>query len=503
MSEEKADAAAWLAVAAGTIGAFMATLDTSIVNSALPTIQGGIGAGADEGSWVSTAYLVAEIVMIPLAAWFEKIFGLRTFLLLATTLFVGFSVMCGTATGLNQMIIGRVGQGFSGGAMIPTALSIVATRLPPGQQAVGTALFGMTAVLGPVFGPPIGGWLTVNVSWHYTFFLNIPVGILLVGLVMVGLPHRETRPSLLLEADWLGILGLALGLGCLTVVLEDGQRERWFESELIVRLSVVSAVGFLMLLVGQFVSRSPVIDLGILLRPAFGGVFVCSLVVGAGVYGILYLIPQFLSSVPDYNAEQSGFVAMISGIPPLLLMPLFPLLVRRFDLRVMIAIGLVAYTVGCYVNASISPLANGQQFVLSQVLCGVGQAFGLLFLNQAATATVPRDKAEDASGLFNAARNLGGSFGIAMIKTMLERQQNLHGSRLQESVTANSVLAQEQVSPTMTPEAAQAALEGLKTTIDTQATVMSYGDLYLILAVLMAAALPAVLLIRPRRQAEP
>ncbi len=170
----KADAAAWLAVAAGTIGALMATLDTSIVNAALPTIQGEVGASGSEGTWISTAYLVAEIIIIPLTGWLERVFGLRNFLVTCTILFVGFSVLCGVATNLNMMIIGRVGQGVAGGGMIPTALTIVATRLPPDKQPVGVALFGMTAVLGPVVGPVIGGWLTENASWHYLFFINVP-----------------------------------------------------------------------------------------------------------------------------------------------------------------------------------------------------------------------------------------------------------------------------------------------------------------------------------------
>ena len=176
-SEERADLGAWLAVAGGTIGALMATLDTSIINAALPTIQGEIGASGSEGTWISTAYLVAEIVMIPMAGWFEKIFGLRTFLLIVTVLFTIFSMLCGVAHDLNLMIVGRVGQGFTGGAMIPTALSIVATRLPAREQPIGVALFGVTAVLGPILGPVLGGWLTENVSWHYAFFLNVPIGI--------------------------------------------------------------------------------------------------------------------------------------------------------------------------------------------------------------------------------------------------------------------------------------------------------------------------------------
>jgi DHA2 family multidrug resistance protein len=190
---EKADLTAWLAVAAGTLGALMATLDISIVNSALPTIQGEIGASGTEGTWVATSYLVAEIVIIPLAAWFQRVLGLRTFLLIAASLFTLFSVACGMATSLTEMIIGRVGQGFTGGALIPTAQTIIAMRLPRSQQPIGIAAFGVTAVMGPVMGPLIGGWLTENVSWHYAFFLNVPVCAALLALLILGLPHEKSH----------------------------------------------------------------------------------------------------------------------------------------------------------------------------------------------------------------------------------------------------------------------------------------------------------------------
>ena len=279
----KADAAAWIAVAAGTIGAFMATLDTSIVNASLPTIQGEVGATGTEGTWISTAYLVAEIVMIPMAGWLEKSLGIRTLLLAASLVFTVCSIGCGISTSLAEITLGRIGQGFSGGAMIPTALSIVATRLPSSQRPLGTALFGMTAVLGPVIGPVLGGWLTENVSWNYVFFINLPVCIGLIGLLLIGLPADKRNMDELLHPDLLGIAGLILGLGGLTTVLEEGQRERWFESVLIRELSAISVLGFILLVAGQFWSRSPVINLKILLQRRFAGVFVMTLIVGRRV----------------------------------------------------------------------------------------------------------------------------------------------------------------------------------------------------------------------------
>jgi DHA2 family multidrug resistance protein len=488
-AEEKADAAAWLAIAAGTIGALMATLDTSIVNSSLPTIQGEIGASSTEGTWISTAYLVAEIIMIPLAAWFERIFGLRTFLLIATTLFTLFSMWCGISHNLIHMIIGRVGQGFFGGAMIPTALTIVGTRLPARQQPVGIALFGMTAVLGPVVGPIIGGWLTENLSWHYAFFLNLPIGVILLALVLIGLTPRKIDWNGFRDTDVLGLIGLVLGLGGLTIVLEEGQREGWFESAMITELSLVSAIGIALLLAGQVVARKPMIQLKILLDRSFAGVFLMSLMCGAALYGILYIIPQFLAEVPGYNSEQSGFIAAISGVPTIMMLAVFPILVRWIDLRVAITLGLLLYSISCFMNTHLSPDTSGPQFVTTQLLRGFGQFFSMLFLNQAATNSVSRDYAEDASGLFNAARNLGGSFGLAAITALQDRRQSLHVARLSESVTANSLGGQE-----------AEHLHGLKwlhDAIQAQATVMTYSDLYWVFGVALLLMIPLVLLLKP------
>ncbi len=485
----KADAAAWLAVAAGTLGALMATLDISIVNAALPTIQGEVGASGTEGTWISTAYLVAEIVMIPMSGWLERIFGLRTFLLVTTTVFILCSMACGISETLPQMILGRLGQGFSGGALIPTALTIVSTRLPPQQQSIGTALFGVTAILGPVIGPVVGGYLTENLSWHYAFFLNLPVGISLLVLLLVGLPHQEMHLEEFRNADAFGIAGLVMGLGGLTTFLEEGERVNWLSSELMRWLGVVSLLGFVFLILGQFVARQPVIRLRLLLDRVFGGVFVMSLVVGAALYGVLYLIPQYLVGVAGYNSEQSGFIAAISGGSTVLMMPFFPFLVKRLDVRISVAFGLFVYGVSCFLDSGLSPVSAGLEFVPGQILRGFGIFFSMVFLNQAAARSVETRYAADASGLFNAARNLGGSFGLAWIATMQDRRTSFHFSRLTELLPGNLLRVQAAVRSLGIPRLYQ-DLVG-------QATVLAYSDLYWLFGVLLMCTIPLVVLLKP------
>ncbi len=495
---ERADAAAWLAVIAGALGALMALLDISVVNSSLPTIQGEIGASGTEGTWVATAYLVAEIIIIPLSGWLERVLGLRTLLLVAVSLFTGFSVLCGFSSTLPMMIIGRIGQGFTGGALIPTAQTIIATRLPRPQQPIGSAVFGATAISGPLVGPVVGGWLTENYSWHYAFFINVPVGVLLLVLLTVAMPARRARLDMLLEADWLGIVGLALGLGALTVVLEEGEREQWFSSPLILWLTLVSAFGFLLLFAGQATARRPVIRLGLLLDRQFGSVVVMVVVVGMAIYGTSYAIPQFLAQIAHYNSLQSGGVVLLAGVPTLIMVFFSPLLTRHVDIRLSVAIGLTMLAMSGYSEAFLTIQSTGRDFVDSQLLRGFGTMFAVAFLNQAAIQSVPRDQASDAAGLYNAARNLGGSIALAGIAVIQDQRLWLHSRRIEESMAANSPDVQAYLAgQAQALGGPDAAMRALGATIEAQALTMTYNDLFWILAISTTAVIPLVLFLRP------
>ncbi|MDF8333859.1 MDR family MFS transporter [Novosphingobium cyanobacteriorum] len=497
-----ADITAWLAVVAGAIGALMATLDISIVNSSLPTIQGEIGASSTEGTWIATSYLVAEIIVIPLTAWLERVFGLRRFLLVASILFTGFSIVCGLSTNLTMMIIGRVGQGFTGGAMIPTGMTIIATRLPRHQQPLGTALFGSTLILGPVMGPLIGGWLTENLSWHYAFFVNVPVCILLMVFLIVGLKHQPMKLEELVEADWMGIAGLALGLGGLTIVLEEGNREQWFESSLIWQLTIVTVLGFGLIAAGQLFARRPVVKLALLRNRAFAAVFVLGLLVGAVLYGTSYVIPQFLAAVAGYNSLQAGFVVFLSGIPAAMMMPLFPLLVTRFDLRFMVMAGMLIMAMSCWLDTTLTAASDGSEFYVSQLLRGLGQALSMLFLNQAAIASVKPSEAGDAAGLFNAARNLGGSISLALLATLQETRLEFHRWTLHSALQSSDPAVQDWVNGQAAalgagPEGMAGAIRNIDLSITRDALVMAFTDDFVALMVCILAVVPLVLLLRP------
>jgi len=496
--EPNADLGAWLAVAAGTLGALMATLDISIVNSALPTIQGEIGASGTEGAWIATSYLVAEIIIIPLSAWLERLLGLRRFLLIAVTLFTGFSVLCGFANSLGLMILGRVGQGITGGAMVPTAQTIIAQRLPRHQQSIGTALFGMVAVMGPLLGPLVGGWLAENLSWHYAFFLNVPLSVILIVLLLTGLPSQAARLDLVQEADWLGIAGLALGLGGLTVFLEEGAREEWFASPLIQKMALLTVIGFLMLIYAQFTARRPVIKLALLLDRQFGSVAVMGMALGVVLYGTSYAIPQFLAAIADYNALQAGKVVLLSGIPSLLMMPLVPILIRRLDIRIAVALGMSIMAFSAYLETGLTQESSGGDFASSQLMRGVGQILSMLFLSQAVVQSVPPRDAGDASGLFNAMRNLGGSFALAGISVLQQDRVWFHSRRIEETLNANQPAVQDYVGGLGRAVGnADAGIRVLGQTIQGQALVMTYNDIFFVMSLVTVMVMPLILFLRP------
>lgn len=497
----------WIAVAAGSLGALLATLDISITNSALPQIQGQIGATGTEGTWIATGYLMSEIVMIPLAAWLTRVFGLRRFLIGTALCFTFFSMFCGLSSSLGAMIAGRIGQGFAGGAMIPTAQTIIRTRLPAHQLPIGTTLFGMTAILGPLLGPVIGGWLTENINWRWCFFLNLPISIALITLLFTGLPADRMNLERFIKADWLGIVGLAMGLSSLTVVLEEGQREHWFDSLLIIWLSIAMVCGFVLIAVGQLRSSTPILRLQLVTNGSFGSVLLIGTAVGAGLYGTAYLVPQFLGLIAGYNAEQSGSIMLLSGIPAFFLLPLLPKMLGRFDLRWMVGAGLLLYWSSCFLDTQLTSASVGHDFIASQLLRGFGQILVMMPLSQLSMRSVDIQHAGDASGLYNMSRNLGGTLGLALLGVLMDRRSHFHDDTLREGILANSQLAQDQMASNtasylaQTGDPATAQLQAfaqLAGDIAQQASVMAYNDAFYVLGWAMLACLPLIFILKKR-----
>jgi len=504
-AEKAASLRAWIAVVAGTVGAAMVTLDTSIVISSLPQIQGEIGATISEGTWIMTGYLAAEIVVIPMSAWLTRLLGLRTLLTAAVTLFVGFSLLCALSTNLTEMIIFRVGQGLTGAALIPSAQTIILTVLPRSKQLKGFALFTTGAMITPSLGPVIGGWITDHLGWPFLFLLNVPIGMALVAMLFVALDHAPVRPAELRSADWVGLAMLTIGLGCLTIVLEEGQREAWFDSALITRLSTLSALAFAILIAVELRHRNPVVRLSLLADRSFSASLLISFIFGGILYFGVFIAPAFLGTIAHYTSQQIGFALLALNGAQMLITPFTPAIQARVGPRAMIAFGLFLLGVGCLLNVDLTADTVADQLFWPQVVRGFGLSLVFMPLTQVATAGIAPVNAADASGLFNMVRNLGGSVGLAATAAIIDRRSVFHFQMISEQVTGNSRLLQDRMQsmgsqmgalgPDLMRGQAQ-ALAAIRGSIAEQGLVMAYSDALWLFGVALFLCIGTVLLLR-------
>src|SRR2546423_1868396 len=340
----------WIAVIGATLGAFMAVLNIQIVNASLADIQGAIGAGIDDGGWISTSYLVAEIVVIPLSGWLAQVFSIRIYLLTNAVLFLVLSAACALARDLPQMIVLRAVQGFTGGVLIPMAFTLIITLLPKAKQPVGLALFALSATFAPAIGPTIGGYLTENFGWQFIFYVNLVPGAVMMGMLFFSLEAKPMKLELLREGDWAGIITMAIGLSALQTVLEEGNKDDWFGSPFIVRLAIIAAIALTLFIVAELTAKKPLLNLRILLRRNFGFGVLANFLLGVALYGSVFVLPVYLSRIQGYNSEQIGLVLAWTGLPQLVLIPLVPRLMKRFDPRIVIGVGFALFAASNFMN---------------------------------------------------------------------------------------------------------------------------------------------------------
>ena len=491
----------WIGVLGMMLGGFMAVVDIQITNSSLRDITGGIGATLDEGSWISTSYLIGEIVTIPLTAWLSRVFSVRRYLLASVGFFLLFSCLCGIARSLGEMICFRVGQGFTGGVMIPMALTVVLSTLPKNRQPLGLALFGMTATLGPVIGPTIGGWLTDNFGWHWVFYINLFPGALMIGAIIYAIDRKPTQLELLRNGDWIGITSMAIGLGSLVAMLEEGQRKDWFGSEFIRRCGILAAIFIPVFVIIELTNKKPFVNLRLLGRRNLSVSCATNFVLGLALYGSIYLLPQYLTIVQGYSAFQTGLAMVWIGIPQLVIFPFVPKLMKRFDLRLLVCCGTLVFAASCWMNTSMSHDNAGDQFAIANTVRAIGQPFTIVPLASLGTALLDPKYAADGSALFNIERNLGGSVGTALLDTIVVQREQFHDFRIGEYVNPFRLVVQDrlsQISSIFTAKgydpvtATKSAYAQLKQLLRREAYVMAFNDAFL---VVMVALLIGALLV--------
>lgn len=479
------------------LGAFMAVLDIQITNSSLKDIQGALSATLEEGSWISTSYLVAEIIMIPLTAWLVQLLSARR---LAVWVSIGFlisSLLCSFAWNLESMIVFRALQGFTGGALIPLAFTLTLIKLPDHHRAKGMALFAITATFAPSIGPTLGGWLTERWGWEYIFYINVPPGLLMIAGLLYGLEKKPPHWELLKSTDYAGIVTLAMGLGCLQVFLEEGHRKDWLESTLIVQLGSVAVVSLILFVILQLSRPNPLINLGILCERNFGLTSIASLGMGLGLYGSIYLLPLYLAQIQNYNALQIGQVIMWMGIPQLFLIPLVPKLMKIIPPKLLCAAGFALFGISSFASGALNPDFAGDQFHPIQIIRALGQPMIMVTISLIATAYIQPQDAGSASSLFNILRNLGGAIGIALLATLLDSRAKIYFDYLRESVVPGNPAVAERLSAlTQQLGSEQAALGRISEITHQQAMIMAYNDAFHFVGIALAASMVAVLLTR-------
>ncbi|WP_413988536.1 MDR family MFS transporter [Labrys okinawensis] len=496
----------WIAVIASTLGAFMAVLNIQIVNASLADIQGAIGAGIDDGGWISTAYLVAEIVVIPLTGWLAQVFSIRLYLLVNAVLFLAFSVACAFAQNLEQMIVLRAVQGFTGGVLIPMAFTIIITMLPKAKQPIGLALFALSATFAPAIGPTIGGYLTENWGWKYIFYVNLVPGALMVGMLWFSLEKSPLRLALLRQGDWAGIITMAIGLATLQTVLEEGNKDDWFGSPFIVRLSLIAFVSLSAFLWIELTATHPLLNLRLLVRRNFGFGILANFLLGIALYGSVFVLPVYLTRIQGYNSEQIGMVLAWTGLPQLLLIPLVPRLMKRFDVRLVIAFGFALFATSNFMNIFMTADYASDQLFWPNIVRAVGQALVFTPLSAVATAGIEKENAGSASALFNMMRNLGGAIGIAMLQTFLSKREQFHSNILTNSVSLFEEATRERIAKLTAyfmshgvadqATATHKAIIALAFRVREQANIMAFSDTFYLLGAALVFALVASLALK-------
>ncbi|WP_457584995.1 DHA2 family efflux MFS transporter permease subunit [Ensifer canadensis] len=508
-SQPRASTRDWIAVLAGMIGAFMAILNIQITNASLLDIEGGIGTGIDNGAWISTSYLIGEIVVIPLTAYFSNVFSFRRYILVNSVLFPVFSIACAFAHDLGTMILLRGLQGFAGGVLIPMAFTMVLTKLPKTQQPLGLAFFALSVTFAPAIGPTIGGYLTENYGWQSIFFINVvPSAIMIVALALT-LDKQPMQLHLLKQGDWAGIVAMTVGLAALQTVLEEGNKEDWFSSPFIVKLSIIAFVFLAAFIWIELTVKKPLVNLRLLTQRNFGIGVAVNMLVGVALFGTVYILPQYLGQVQRYNAEQIGNVLAWTGLPQLLLIPLVPVLMKRFDARYIGFLGISIFAISCFMNITLSADSAGDQFWIPNIVRAIGQALVLTPITAITTAGIAPSDAAAASGLSNMLRNLGGAIGTASLGTILTKREQFHSNIIGQSVT----LAREEVRDRLSQSASyfmahgvsdpvlasHKAIAALGQIVRRQALILGFSDTFAVIGVVLAMAALALLLTQKPR----
>jgi MFS transporter, DHA2 family, multidrug resistance protein len=496
-----------------SIATFMEVLDTTIANVSLRHIAGGLAVGIDESTYVVTSYLVANAIVLSISGWLSTVIGRKRFYMICVGTFAAASLLCGTAWSLDSLVLFRILQGLGGGGMATSEQAILADSFPPAKRGQAFAIYGVAVVVAPVVGPTLGGWITDTYSWHWVFLINVPMGLLSLLLVgtLVSEPsgadqERERLLSAGLHIDYVGFLLVAIGLGSLEFVLDEGQKNDWFGSRMIVAFALTSAVCLITLIPWELTRDDPIVDLRLLGRRQFGACWLVMLGTGAVLISTTQFLPQILQTEFNYTALLAGLALSPGGIATLLMMPIVGRLVGIVQPKYLIMAGGSIVTFAMWHLTGLNGDITYGYAAFARVILGLGLPLLFLPVTTASYDGVPPNKTNQASALINVARNIGGSMGVALAQTTFAQRQQFHQSRLVEHISPSDVGYQQtldaftrffQGQGSAPSEAVSQAIAAIGKTLQTQIDLLSYIDVFWILAIIGAIMVPLGFIIRP------
>ena len=493
----------WAIAIAVATGALLEVVDTSIVNVALTDMQNTLGATLSEVSWVVSGYAVANVIVLPLTAWLGDRFGKKRYFIFSLVGFTVASIMCGLSTTLPMLVIARVLQGLMGGGLLAKAQAILFETFPKEEQGVAQAFFGAIVIAGPAIGPTLGGYLVTNIGWRWIFFVNVPLGILAVLMCSASLkPDVESKNTS--QIDFIAILMLAVGLGSLQTLLEEGNSEDWFESRLIWVLFVAAIVSLIAFVIRELRSKIPVVDLRVLRYRSLWAGSILSVIVGMALYGTLFSVPIFAQTLMHYTSQETGMLLLPSALASAVTMIGAGQIIRKVDSRVGLVIGATILVFAVYQLSNLTSATGSDDFFWPLIIRSVGTAMMFLPLSMATMGPIPRRDISAASGFYNLTRQLGGSIGVALLSTLLERREAFHRAVLVEKLSASDpqVLARVGMYASKFtqlgyagPDATAPAHKLLDASVSVQSAVISFGDCFWATGLLIACTIPLVFLL--------
>jgi len=480
-------------------------IDTSVVNVSLDHIRGSLSAGIDESTWTITSYLVSNAIIIPMTGWLSRLFGRKRYLIFSISLFTVSSLLCGLSWNLQSLVFFRILQGMGGGALQPISQSVLLETFPPKQHGMAMAIFGVGIMFGPIVGPLLGGWITDNWSWHWIFFINIPIGFVSILMVLFFIVDPPYMKKMKMKIDYWGLAFLAIGLGCLQIVLDKGQTEDWFSSGFITWMALISVSSLVLFIIIEFFAEHPIVNLKTFKNLSFTTGNLVMFFAFFNLFGSIVLLPIYLQTLMGYNATLAGMVLGPGGIATLIAMPLAGKLITKVNPKALLAFGLIVSAYSTHLMSQFNLLADFNTIIWPRIVLGVGMGFLFIPLTTMTMSSVRKEDMANASGIYNLLRNLGGSFGVAFVTTMIARRAQFHQVRLVEHLTpfdssyqtATANASHLLQSKGMTAAASQqGGLSAIYGQFLRQASMLSFNDVFYLLSIFLILTLPLVFLMK-------